>query len=152
MTNLSLTIAGQTSPDAIKETPVKGKDHTWFSFRPEGKGAKMTGYPIRPLAPALPTSVAIDGVTIPLTVGLTSATDFKTGVAKEQRNRVSATGKAVFPSLGEEKMFRVAISETKSGQWNITISLNRGTGSVSPETRAASEANVAQANSDAFGF
>lgn len=165
MTNLSLTIAGRTSDEALREnmtaaTKAEPFGHAWHSFRPANEKVSGFGFSISPLADALPTSVAIDGVAIALTPGLTPSefTDRKTGVVttKVPRRKVTATGTATFPSLGETKAYEVNISETSNGQWNLKISVHRERSSASPEDRAAAralaQASRAQSNSAKFGF
>jgi len=149
--NLAFTVAGRTL--GLLETKVKDKDHTYFVFR-TGDKASFTGESFTAWAASLPTEVVIDGVTIPLTLGLTSATDFKTKAPiaeSARRPRVAGSGTAVFPTIGESRMYEVAMSVTKAGTWNLKASVRRtGGGSVSPEDRVKAAQAKARANDEAL--
>jgi hypothetical protein len=146
---VTLVVAGAELK--VAETPVKGHDHTYYALRLPNKPASPYGLPWKKLADELPTKVTIDGQTINLEAGKTPAVD-QQGKPKVQRNRVAGRGSRLFPSIGEEKAYAVSISETTTGGWNIKVTLNRGSGSVSPEQRAATSRAKEQANADAMAL
>lgn len=118
----------------VLETPVKGKDHTWYALRLPKHSATPYGVPIPALAATLPTSVELDGVTFAL----------KAGKTQKGAPKVSFTGNAMLPSFEEtdapERHVTIAFSEQKSG-WQAIVKVNRpgggGGGGASDEQRTA---------------
>ena len=149
-TNLSTVIAGVKLPllatEVTKKTTVNGvvtrvgTGKFWHYFRTPDSKATMFGLKWDALAPQLPTSISIDGHDIDLDVDLQSATyedraTKTTKVRKERHLQAKANGTFTSPTLGEERSYSVTITDVGDDLWNIKVSVNRGSGSVSPETR-----------------
>jgi hypothetical protein len=145
MKHLKLTINGATLP--ILETEAKS-GNKYFTLREPHHKNGMTGIAIPALAETLPTSVQVDGITIPLEHGLTAATSRdEAGVTitipeNERRLRASGSATATFPTIGEERTATVAISLRKDGGWQVKITVNRGTGAASPANAAKRQATT----------
>lgn len=146
MGDITLTICGTTLP--LRETLVKKRTdgRTYHTLRAaSAESAPIFGHAIQALATDLPTSVTVDGVEVALTAGLTAAED-KKGNKLTQRKKVSADVAVTLPSLGEERMVHISISEKQDNLgWQLKASINRkatGGGSVSPERMAATLADL----------
>jgi hypothetical protein len=145
MKHLKLTINGATLP--ILETEAKS-GNKYFTLRAPHHKNGMTGIEIPALAETLPASVEIDGLTVKLEHGLTSATSRdEAGVVitipeSERRLRASGTLTATFPTIGEERTATVAISLRKDGGWQVKVTVNRGTGAASPASAAKRQATT----------
>jgi hypothetical protein len=127
MGDITLEVCGQQLK--IRETPVKGKDHTYHVLRrADSTGGREARYgtPVIALAKTLPTSVKVDGVEVQL----------KHSTTDDGRAKVSAH-QAVDTTIGR-RAFTFSVSETKTGGWNIVAKLNRTSGgfSASPESLA----------------
>ena len=154
MTNLILTLAGHNLP--LMETAVKDRTdgRTYHTFRKPTATSGAFGVQVPALAPALPTSVTIDGVEVHLTKGKTAATftdrtSKLTIIVAEADRRDKVSGKGTFtPAFanGEIRHYDVTVSVTKDGQWNVKAIVNRGGSSVSPEDRKAKAQTLAAAN------
>lgn len=146
-TNLSTVIAGTKLPLLATEVTKKLTDGTrvgtgkfWHCFRTPDSKAVMFGLKWDALALSLPTSIEIDGHDIDLNVELQSATyedrkTQKTVVRKERHLQAKANGTFHSTTLDEERSYSVTITDVGDDLWNIKVSVNRGSGSVSPETR-----------------
>ena len=140
MGNVILTLAGKNF--RMTEVAVKGRTdgRTWFYFGADKRGMGF-GQELPALAPELPTSVELNGVEVPLTLGKTAASykDRKTNVEviiPEDQRRPRAAGQHVLeiPGLDEPRDVNVAVSITKAGTWNVKVKITRhGDNSVSPE-------------------
>ena len=156
-TNLTTVIAGHKLPLLATEVMKKdehgnkvGTGKFWHCFRLPTSKAVMFGLKYPALDVALPTSIEIDGHEVALTVEMQSATyeDRVTKTVKVRNERhLSAKGNGTFtsPTLGEDRSYSVTITDLGDGTWNIKISVNRGSGSVSPESRQAKATANAEA-------
>jgi hypothetical protein len=154
-TNLNMTLAGTTLP--LLATEVKKKDEHgnkvgtgkfWHCFRVDDRTS--FGVTWDALAKTLPTSIVIDGATLPLEIVQQdeSYTDRMTKKVKFRTTRhLQAKGAGTFESttLGEPRAYSVTITDTGDDVWNITVKVNRGNGGgtaspVSKQARTASNA------------
>ena len=155
-TNLSTVIAGTKLPLLATEVTKKSADGTrvgtgkfWHCFRTPDSKAVMFGLKWDALAASLPTSISIDGHDIDLAVEMQSASyedraTKKTVVRKERHLQAKANGTFTSPTLGEERSYSVTITDVGDDLWNIKVSVNRGSGSVSPETRKSQATSNAE--------
>jgi hypothetical protein len=136
--------------------PVDGQFYHGF-HKP---GTKYTGFgeQIPALSPDLPTSVDVDGVTIPLTAGFTSSekkTKQKDGsfvVTKvTPRPKASHDAAVALPTFGhEKKQVKVIVSLTQAGTWNVIAQVTKVPSPASPEERAERAAKKASTNLEAI--
>lgn len=158
-TNLIATIAGEDFTLLATEVTKKdehgnkvGTGKFWHCFRVDDRTS--FGVVWDALAATLPTSIVIDGVTVPLEVAKQDATytDRLTKKVKVRTTRhMQAKGSGTFDSttLHEPRAYSVTITDTGDDVWNITIKVNRGNGggTVSPvsklERAAANRAKLA---------
>lgn len=154
--SIPFTIAGLDL--GLLEHEVKDSDRTYHCF---GKPS-MFGNTIPALETSLPDFVVVDGIVLALEHGLTAAevpmrdkatgrpikgADGKTVMLTvpedERRARVTYEGVHELPTLGEKRTISVAISVTKTGEWNVKVTANRKS-LESPEERQARTKAAAQ--------
>ena len=144
-TNLSTVIAGHKLPLLATEVMKKdehgnkvGTGKFWHCFRIDAR--TMFGVSIPALDSALPTSISIDGHKVDLTVEMQAPSyedrlTKKTVIRKVRHLQAKANGTFTSPTLGEDRAYSVTITDVGDDLWNIKVSVNRGSGSVSPESR-----------------
>ena len=144
-TNLTTVIAGHKLPLLATEVMKKdehgnkvGTGKFWHCFWIDGR--TMFGVSIPALDASLPTSIEIDGYKVDLTVELQAPSyedrlTKKTVVRKNRHMQAKANGTFESVTLNEQRSYSVTITDTGDDVWNVTVKVNRGAGSVSPESK-----------------